>query len=62
MLVKQIVLPVERYFFYKTKIAKEKNALQWELINTGETETTEKMKQQIAIDEEKLGNLLDMEI
>ena len=62
MKVRQIVLPIERYFAYKMKIEREKNILRWELLNTGETEKTEKMKQQIARDEEKLGNLLDMEM
>ena len=62
MKVQQIVLPIERYFAYKMKIEREKNILRWELLNTGETEKTDKMKQQIAIDEEKLGNLLDMEV
>ena len=62
MKVRQIVLPIERYFAYKMKIEREKNILRWELLNTGETEKTDKMKQQIAIDEEKLGNLLDMEV
>ena len=62
MKVRQIVLPIERYFAYKMKIEREKNILRWELLNTGETEKTDKMKQQIAIDEEKLGNLLDMNV
>ena len=62
MKVRQIVLPIERYFAYRMKIEREKNILRWELMNTGETEKTDKMKQQIAIDEEKLGNLLDMEV
>lgn len=62
MKVRQIVLPIERYFAYKMKIEREKNILRWEILNTGETDKTNKIKQQIAIDEEKLGNLLDMEI
>ena len=62
MKVRQIVLPIERYFAYRMKIEREKNILRWELLNTGETDKTKQMKQQIAIDEEKLGNLLDMEV
>ena len=62
MKVKQIIPPIEQYFICKTKIAKEKQALNWELINTGESEITEQIRKQIALDKESLGKFLDMEV
>jgi len=62
MLIRQIVLPVEKYFFYKAKISREITEYNWEIMSSGETEKAKKMKQQIEIDKQELGKLLDMEI
>ena len=62
MKVIQIVKLINTYNAYQYKIQREKEKLQWELINTGETEKTEQLRKQIAIDEECLGKFLDMEV
>lgn len=62
MKVKQIILPIEKYFIYKTQIQRYKQALKWELISSGESENAVLIRQQIAINEENIGKLLDMEI
>ena len=59
---RQIINIVTQYNLYQNKIKRNKIALQWELMNTGETEQTKKLEKQIAIDEDSLGKFLDMEI
>ena len=62
MKVLQIVTPIEKYFIYKTRIEKYREALKWELIGTGESEKTEYYRKQIAVYEDNIGKLLDMEV
>ena len=62
MKVLQIVAPIEKYFIYKSRIEKYREALRWELIGTGESEKTEYYRKQIAVYEDNIGKLLDMEI
>ena len=62
MLVRQIITPIEKYFIYKTRIKKYREALRWELIGTGESEKTEYYRKQIAVYEDNIGKLLDMEV
>ena len=62
MKVKQIANIIDTYTFYKHKIHADKDRLRWELMSTGETEKTERLKKQIAKDEESLGKFLDEEV
>lgn len=62
MKVSVITNIIDKYTFYKTKIHAEKNHLQWELMSSGETEKTDKLRKQIKQDEESLGKYLDSEV
>ena len=62
MKVKQIANIIDTYTLYKAKIHADKDRLRWELMSTGETEKTEKLKKQIESDEKSLGKFLDEEI
>ena len=62
MKVSKIVNIMNEYKFMFNKIQRYKTALQWELINTGETEKTIKLRKQIEKDEETLGQFLDEEV
>ena len=62
MKVSKIVNIMNEYKFMFNKIQRDKTALQWELINTGETEKTIKLRKQIEKDEETLGQFLDEEV
>lgn len=62
MKVRQITNIFDKYTFYKTKIHADKDRLQWELMSTGETEKTVKLRKQIKQDEESLGKYLDSEV
>ena len=62
MKVLQIITPIEKYFIYKSRIEKYREALRWELIGTGESEKTEYIRKQIAVYEDNIGKLLDMEV
>ena len=59
---RQIMNTVDTVLLYRTKIRNDKETLRWELMSTGETPKTERLKKQIAIDEESLGKYLDMEM
>lgn len=62
MKVSKIVNIMNEYKFMFNKIQRDKTALNWELMNTGETEKTLRLRKQIALDEEALGKFLDEEI
>ena len=62
MKVKQIANIIDTYTFYKAKIHADKDRLRWELMSTGETEKTVKLRKQIKADEESLGKYLDEEV
>ena len=62
MKVSKIVNIMNEYKFIFNKIQRDKTALNWELMNTGETEKTIKLRKQIERDEETLGRFLDEEI
>ena len=62
MKVSTITNIIDRYTFYKTKIRNDKDRLQWELMSSGETEKTVKLRKQIKQDEESLGKYLDSEV
>ena len=62
MKVSQITNIIDTYGFYKAKIHADKERLQWELMSTGESEKTERLKKQIKQDKESLGKYLDEEI
>lgn len=59
---RQIMNVVDTVFLYRAKIRNDKEILRWELMSTGETPKTERIKKQIAIDEKSLGQYLDMEM
>ena len=54
MKVSQITNIIDTYGFYKAKIHADKERLQWELMSTGESEKTERLKKQIKQDKESL--------
>ena len=62
MKVSTITTVIDKYLFYKTKIHADKDRLQWELMSSGETEKTVKLRKQIKQDEESLGKFLDEEV
>ena len=62
MKVSTITNIIDKYTFYKAKIRNDKDRLQWELMSSGETEKTVKLRKQIKQDEESLGKYLDSEI
>lgn len=62
MKVSQITNIIDTYSFYKLKIHNDKDRLRWELMSTGETEKTVKLRKQIKQDEESLGKYLDEEV
>ena len=62
MKVSVITNIIDRYTFYKVKIGNDKDRLQWELMSTGETDKTDKLRKQIKQDEENLGKFLDEEV
>ena len=62
MKVSKIVNIMNEYKFMFNKIQRDKTALNWELMNTGETDKTIKLRRQIERDEETLGKFLDEEV
>lgn len=62
MKVSQITNIIDTYSLFKTKINADKDRLQWELMSTGETEKTVKLRKQIKQDEESLGKYLNEEV
>ena len=62
MLVNQIVNVINTYRLYTIKIQKDKEQLRWELMSTGETPLTIRLRKQIAKDEESLGKYLNTEV
>lgn len=62
MKVSAITNIIDKYLFYKTKIHADKDRLQWELMSSGETEKTVKLRKQIKADEQALGKFLNEEV
>ena len=62
MKVSQIVSVVDIAHRYKARISNCKNALQWELMQSGETQKAEWLRKEIKDNEEALGKFLDEEI
>lgn len=59
MKVSQIVSAVDIAHRYRAKINNCKNALQWELMQSGETQKAEWLRKEIKENEEALGKHLD---
>ena len=62
MKVQQIVNVIDTYSLYKAKLHRDKAALQWELMSTGETEKTSKLRRQIKADEFSLEEYLKEDV
>lgn len=62
MKVKQITNIIDTYNSLKAKISNDKNKLQWELMSTGESEKTDKLKHKLRMDEAELFHFLDCEV
>ena len=62
MKVSQIVSAIDIAHRYRAKISNCKNALQWELMQSGETQKAEYLRKDIKENEEALGKFLDEEI
>ena len=62
MKVQQIVNVIDTYSLYKAKLKRDKAALQWELMSTGETEHTSRLRRQIKQDEFCLEEYLKEEV
>ena len=62
MKVSQIVSAVDIAHRYRAKISNCKNALQWELMKSGETQKAEFLRKEIKENEDALGKFLDCEV
>ena len=62
MKVQQIVNVIDTYSLYKAKLHRDKSALQWELMSTGETDKTLKLRRQIKADEFSLEEYLKEDV
>lgn len=59
---RQIINIVEQYFAYKTRLNAHQNALRWELLSSGETEKAKELKEAIIVDNEQIGQFLNLEV
>ena len=62
MKVRQIVNVIQKYNKYEYNKHVNNENLQWQLISTGETKETEKLKKQIKSDQEAWQHYLDEEV
>lgn len=62
MKVSQIVSAVDIAHRYRAKISNCKNVLQWELMQSGETEKAEWLRKEIKENEDALKKHLDVEV
>lgn len=62
MKVSQIISAVDITQRYRAKISNCQNALQWELMQSGETQKAEWLRKEIKENEDALGKFLDEEV
>lgn len=62
MKVSQIITAVDVVRKYRNKIASCHNALNWELMQSGETQKAEWIRKELKESEEALGKFLDEEV